>query len=356
MVVVCAVALLGVTVTFISRAAGTSASAVVAAGVIGPGATKMANATALGGYAVRFGPLSYVALGDSVASGEGINYGWVYQNGNWQQTGPSNPVWEPTTDLTPAVQDCHRSAQGYPALVAASTGYNVINLSCSGASVTAGVLGNIQFDSKTTGAAQLGTATAGFAPPNASYDAAKPQVVTITIGMDDVGFEDLLTTCYTQSCGSASDDQALDAKIATFQTNLETMLTEIKNRGTADGYVPWVVLTNYYDPFNDAQIKCGDIDLGFGFGLSATQITWLESKLQVLNQAIVAASATYPKAKIADISNVLAGHQLCSTDPWVYGPSIIYDDPNSPAPFHPTPSGQQAIASVVTGVIKTLSF
>ena len=51
---------------------------------------------------------------------------------------------------------------------------------------------------------------------------------------------------------------------------------------------------------------------------------------------------------------IMEGHKFCSTDPWVYGPSIVVpavaggsDGGDNPAPFHPTPAGQQAIADRV---------
>jgi lysophospholipase L1-like esterase len=174
--------------------------------------------------------------------------------------------------------------------------------------------------------------------------------------MDDVDFTDVLSDCYTGACGTSSQDQTMDTAIATFSANLKILLSEINTRGAADGNVPWVVLTTYYDPFNTDALSCDDIDIGLGFGLSHSDVTWLQSKLQAINQVITADSATYPKAKVVDLSTVLAGHQFCSTNPWIYGPSILYDDINSPAPFHPTPAGQQAIANTMLSTISSLNL
>ncbi len=172
-----------------SHAATYAVAAEAESGALAGNARVISDSTASGGNAVNFSEnVHYVALGDSVASGEGINYGWVYSNGSWRQTGPSDPVWEPTTDLSPAVQDCHRSAQAYPTLVSKAMGYQLLNLSCSGSSIPDGVLGNIQFNSSTTGAAQLGSSLPGYAPPNTAYDTFKPDLVAVTLGMDDVDF------------------------------------------------------------------------------------------------------------------------------------------------------------------------
>jgi lysophospholipase L1-like esterase len=264
-------------------------------------------------------------------------------------------VWDPATNLSPAVQDCHRSLQAYPTLVAQATGFQLLNLSCSGASIPQGILGTLPFDSKVTGAAQLGSTAPGYAPPNTSYDSYKPDVVTLTLGMDDIDFSDILSTCYTSACGTASQDQKLTASMSTFETNLKTLLGQIQSRGAADDKIPWVVMTNYYDPFSKTGANnCGDINIGLGFGLSNSDITWLQSKLVILNQDIVSASASYPKIKVVDISGALSGHELCTAVPWAYGPSIWYSDFGDPAPFHPTPAGQQAISALVVAAMKTL--
>lgn len=50
---------------------------------------------------------------------------------------------------------------------------------------------------------------------------------------------------------------------------------------------------------------------------------------------------------IADISNVMQGHEYCTDDPWTYGLSVLLLNDDSQAPFHPTPAGQAAIADIV---------
>ena len=50
---------------------------------------------------------------------------------------------------------------------------------------------------------------------------------------------------------------------------------------------------------------------------------------------------------IADMSNVVQGHEYCTGDPWAYGLSVLLLNDDSLAPFHPTPSGQAAYAAVL---------
>jgi hypothetical protein len=50
---------------------------------------------------------------------------------------------------------------------------------------------------------------------------------------------------------------------------------------------------------------------------------------------------------VADISGVMQGHEYCTSEPWTYGLSVLLLNDDSQAPFHPTPSGQAAIAAVL---------
>ena len=352
---------IGFTVVIAVRAVTTTIAAEAESGTLGGGASLTAGAAgASGGSVVLFSTQrNYVAIGDSVASGDGIEYGWQWTpdgagDGDWVQTGPATPVWEPTTDTRPEVQSCHQSKKSYPYLVAAANGDKLYNPSCSGASVLDGVLGTRKFSATVIGAAQLGSSKPGYAPVNATYDAFKPDVVSITLGMDDIHFSDVLEQCYLgTSCVTPTIDQQLNDRLTKFKADLALGLAEIKDRGTAAGKVPWVVLTTYFDPFNpDSNISCNDVYLGLGQGLSATEIDWMRSKMQLMNQYIKDAAAGYPKAKIADITASLAGHTFCTTDPWVYGVSIWFNDFGNPAPFHPTPKGQEAIAGIVAQTVR----
>ena len=274
-------AMLGAGIALGARAATLMVSLEAEAGNLAGSILLTSDPSASGGKAVLFGPpRHYVSFGDSVASGDGIEYGWKWtpdtSGGSWVQTGPDTPVWDPATDTRPEVQNCHRSVKAYPFLVAAATGYTLYDPSCSGSSVVNGILGARDFGSGVVGAAQLGstqTTPATYAPPNATYDAFKPDVVSMTLGMDDINFSDFLRKCYTGfSCVTTANDQDINSRLAAFKANLQLALAEIKNRGTTAGKVPWVVLTTYYDPFNtDSTISCGDTDLGLGQGLSPAE-------------------------------------------------------------------------------------
>jgi hypothetical protein len=119
--------------------------------------------------------------------------------------------------------------------------------------------------------------------------------------------------------------------------------------------MPKVVFTSYFDPFPTGSTSCPDSAL-----LAPTQVSYLSNLLQQLNGDIVRTITGLHLANVGvvDLSSAFDGHRWCSSDPWDYGSSIIsLSNPSSllsQAPFHPTPRGQQQIASRVKPVINRL--
>ncbi len=303
--------------------------------------------------------LSYVALGDSVASGEGLNYGWRWvmdadsRDGTWQRSSGDEPAWE---DPEP---QCHRSVNGYPYLVAAKKNLKLTDLACTGASTGNGILRHRLFDDGTQAAQpQLGIVQDLYDPPNPAYDAAKPDIVSLTLGADDVHFVDFLEKCYAPvrgGCNRNKNTKEIDALLVTQKNNLHKVLTEIRDRGVAIGKVPRVLLTTYYDPFPTTWVSCRDMEPapGLGASLRPGELDWLRSKLHKLNENIRTEAALFSNAILVDLQDVMSGHTFCSNAPWVFGASIRTqrNEDQSPAPFHPTIQGQMAIATKIASAI-----
>src|SRR5439155_11060435 len=137
-------------------------------------------------------PLSVVVIGDSIAAGEGINYGYTYYTGfpNKWTGGTDNPTWQGNYQL------CHDSAQAYGDVLAAAIGASLAKFACTGSTYDNGVT----FDRRAEGVlyrpAQFGN-WLGMTSPNPDYDAAMPDVVIITLGANDVSFVDVITFCAT---------------------------------------------------------------------------------------------------------------------------------------------------------------
>jgi lysophospholipase L1-like esterase len=299
---------------------------------------------------------SYVALGDSVAAGEGIayDYRWSTSDKRWHRFGPKDPKWD--TTYTSAL--CHQTPQAHPRVAADILSAKLLHLACTGASARGGVLNDQDHDGKKT-PAQLGSSVSGFAPPNSRYDDAKPDIVSVSLGANDVNFADRVGKCYGIDLGGCNTDQStLNSPLATQKSGLESVLDEIKRRAP-DGKVPLTVLTQYIDPFPAQWTdKCPDLDIPVpGLGLSKKEIDFLRGGLHRLNDNIRAVAESRGAFVVAP-SSLFANHVFCTSDPWVFGPSIrtnnlLGSDRSSTAPFHPTAAGQAELGKGVAELIKT---
>jgi hypothetical protein len=335
-------------------------------------------------------PLSVVVLGDSIAAGEGINYGYIYSTStpNRWTGGTDNPAWQGSYQL------CHDSAQAYSDVLAPMIGATLAKFACTGSTYDNG----IAFDRRAGGVlfrpAQFGN-WLGMTNLNADYDAAKPDVVIITLGADDVSFVDVLTFCATGYTDPG--EVAAIAELANPSQRLRTnfvkkfptvdawlrrpprsigssyctasypgtpienlfwdrinsgeiaghykdLVAAIRQRGMQAGKTPRIIFTTYHQPLPAASQSDECLDLG---DLERDEINYLISLENTLKSTLIAAVSGLPGVSIADISSVVQGHEYCTDDPWTYGLSVLLLNDASQAPFHPTPAGQAAIAAVL---------
>ncbi len=311
------------------------------------------------------GPRSIVQLGDSVASGEGTLYGYTYDTSTQRWTGGNiDAVWPGPYPL------CHDSPDAYGHVLATQYRAHFAQFACTGSTFANGITAPRTNAGITYRPAQFGDLTTNT-NINTAYDAARPDLVLVTLGADDVQFSPIVRACVINQLAHALDPStnlqctaanpgptvqadALD-HLPMLLTNLKTLARWINQRGAADHRVPKVVFTSYFDPFPTGSTSCPDTAL-----LAPTQVSYLSSLLQQLNGDIVRTITGLHLANVAvvDLSSAFDGHRWCSSDPWDYGLSIIsLSNPFSllsQAPFHPTPRGQQQIASRVTPVVNRL--
>lgn len=336
-------------------------------------------------------PLSVVVLGDSIASGEGINYGYTYYYsdifpGHWEG-GVVNPVWQGNYPL------CHDSALAYGDVLAPMIGATLTKFACTGSTYDNG----IAFDRRYGGAlyrpAQFGNWLA-MTNLNAAYDAAMPDVVIVTLGADDVSFADIFTYCMVGVTDTAAEaalarapdrSQQLRANfLKRFPTidawvnrapratssictadnpgspilnlfwdpinsgqiagNYRNLVAAIKARGEKAGKVPKIIFTTYHQPLPGPSQSRSCEDLGI---LADDEIDYLITLQNKLKETLIAAVDGIEGVSVADISGVVKGHEYCTRDPWTYGITVLYYNKESLAPFHPIPQGQAAIAAVL---------
>jgi lysophospholipase L1-like esterase len=221
--------------------------------------------------------VNYVALGDSYASGVGAG---SYSGGS-----------------------CDRSANAYPQLWAnAHPGTAFTFVACSGATTTDVI--NSQLSA-------LSSAT---------------NLVSVTIGGNDVGFENVMITCVLGSTGDcvSAVDQAENEASTQLPGELNTLFADI----SADAPSARVVVTGYPE-FYDLSKSSGCI------GLSTTDRTDLNQGAGVLDSQIQAAAARYGFT-YADVRPEFTGHQICDSSSWLY--SVDWFDLGDS--YHPTASGQ----------------
>jgi len=316
------------------------------------------------------GPSSIVQLGDSIASGEGTLYGYTYDQSSREWTGGDvNVTWPGPYPL------CHQSPDAYGNLVAQHFGANTefTQLACTGATFAHGITTPELDDGTQMAPAQFGN-WSDMTDLNVKYDEAKPDLVMITLGADDVQFVDIVEACIkngyeyyfdladlectANNPGSTIESDFVDF-LPTLKQNYQTLLTWIEERAEAnDAPMPKVVVTNYPDPLPPDGTKCPDTSW-----LYPKQTKYLSSLVGQMNDTIQSSMPTGSSdVLLADVSGAYeangASHIWCTDDPWAYGLSIYHvtdrDSFKSQAPFHPTPDGQESIAEHVIPTVRQL--
>lgn len=283
-----------------------------------------------------------VALGDSYASGEGLA-----------------PYAEGTNTAT---DQCHRSGDSYPALLAESRARafrGLTSVACSGARTGALV-------------------SAGAEPAQLAALSRKTRTVTVTIGGNDIGFAPILASCvYTPvveaqalvpgrpACAARLDDDVtaatghlagLGGTAAQFPgtITMPQALRAIHRRAPkariyVTGY-PRLFGLAFPSPFGCPVGAVGQVPLF----VTADDAIWFRTKADALNAALASSVGRARRhgidATYVDVATPFTSHNVCGTGtPWVNG---VVADPTSPsgfatASFHPTAQGQEAYAAAV---------
>jgi hypothetical protein len=231
---------------------------------------------------------SYVALGDSYASGDGT--GVFYSSSG----------------------DCYQSPDAYPPLIAGAKGYALSFEACSGAT-SANVIAN-----------QL-------TPLNSSTS-----LVTVQVGGDDAGFTNVMEDCaaYIWECSSAisSADSYIEN---TLPGNLNTLYTDIRNRATAAK----VVVLGYPRLFDSSGDTCGVNLLTTG---NALKLNTTANELD----SVIASEAAAHGFTFVDPRTDFSAHELCSSSPWLN--NVTYPIFQS---FHPTITGESQFADLIESAL-----
>lgn len=253
-----------------SRIAVLVSSLLLATGtaLTGAAAAQASQTAAVGGY---------VALGDSYSSGVGSG-SYISSSG-----------------------DCKRSTKAYPYLWAAAHSPSRFDFTaCSGARTS---------DVLSSQLTPLSSTTA---------------LVSISIGGNDAGFSDVMTTCVLQS------DSACLSRIATAKAyvadtlpgKLDSVYTAISTKAPS----AHVVVVGY-PRFYKLGTTC--------VGLSDTKRKAINDAADQLDAATAKVAANHGFT-FGDVRTTFTGHELCSGSAWLHSLNLL----NVGESYHPTASGQ----------------
>ncbi|MFD5866170.1 SGNH/GDSL hydrolase family protein [Agromyces sp. NPDC127015] len=198
--------------------------------------------------------LTYAALGDSFAAGQG--------GGSYLDT------------------TCYRSSNSYPRRLDAERNLKLTAFpACSGASTIE------------VAAGQIAAIPAGT------------KRVTLTVGGNDLGFSSIMQNCFVLISNSTCQSQltAAEGKVAdgTISARVASVIAQIKPRLAADGKI---VLAGYPKLFNEPS--------SYAYAARVNADT-------VLLNDVLEATAVANGAGFVDVEAAFAGHGIGSSSPWI---------------------------------------
>jgi len=254
--------------------------------------------------------VQYVALGDSAAAGPLVN-----------AQDSSSP-------------GCLRSLDNYPSVVAQRLGAQLTDVTCSSARSA-----NVTDTAQPTFSGQV--------PPQATALGPDTDLVTITIGANDISLFPTVLSCVNPlpeptgtSCRDKFTAGGVDQQrhmIENVSAGWGSMIESVRDRAPSAR----IVVIGY-----GTYIATG--------GCPGTQPFWprdadyLQSVIDYGN-TVMAATAARHDVEYVDITEATAGHDICTDPATAFYTGIV---PTQPAvPLHPTAAGMQAIGNAVADAL-----
>lgn len=236
---------------------------------------------------------TYVALGDSAASGMGI------------------PPEEGT---------CRRSERAYGPLLAARHGYTLVNRTCAGARV-----GDV-----------LGTSDVQGPPQIDGLDS-DTALVTLMIGANDLGYAGLLAgRCAEDASGSGCDPAESQERVAVRLEAIGKELRVLLDAITTRAPQARVLVVGYADALGAGPCLAMPLTRA-AFAAAAEAVVDLNGVLR--------SAADDAGAEFVDTYDATRGHGVCDDEPWVNNLITGGDG----APGHPRSAYHAAVADLLDG-------
>ncbi|MGW1840309.1 SGNH/GDSL hydrolase family protein [Streptomyces sp. NPDC002067] len=219
----------------------------------------------------------YVALGDSYSAGVGA--------GSYDSASGS----------------CKRSTKAYAALWAAANSPSSFDFTaCSGAKTGDVLNGQLAPLSSSTG------------------------LVSISVGGNDAGFTDTMTTCALQ--GESACLAAVSKAVGYIDDTLPGQLDGVYGAISEKAPSAHVVVLGYPHFYK--------LDGSCSVGLSEKSRAAINGAADEIN-GVIAQRAADHGFTFADVNSTFAGHELCSGSPWLHSVTVPIDES-----YHPTAAGQ----------------
>jgi Tol biopolymer transport system component/lysophospholipase L1-like esterase len=266
--------------------------------------------------------LDYVALGDSFSSGEGVE---PFDNAR----GDTNA-------------DCHRSRYAYGRKFARLGWIGAQLFACSGAVINDFYQPQQGRDPEVEQLARLTGET---------------DLVTLTIGGNDVHFREVVTSCKAELDACHNDWRSLAEEIDALEPRLTSLYKEI---GRAIGDDGMIVVLDYPQIFASPQQE------KFCATFGRRERSWLRDRTaqmsEVVRRAVAAAQIgddPVEQIRFVSVLNAFEGHEICEneTDRWVNG---LVDWRNKKGKrvysYHPNRCGHEAMGEILYRSLRKTLF
>lgn len=158
-------------------------------------------------------------------------------------------------------------------------------------------------------------------------------LVTVSIGGNDIGWGTVVGACVVGEDGPCSD--AVAATTETIEDTLPGLLRDTYSQIVAAAPDAHVVVTGYPRLFSP--------EYGTYFNASETEQQAMNRGADLLNTVIAGVAAEFG-FQFVDVTKRFIGHGVNAPDPWILGLT-------DPGLFHPNLSGYRAYAAAVTSAV-----
>jgi lysophospholipase L1-like esterase len=254
---------------------------------------------------------SLIAIGDSYSSGEGA--------GNYEP------------DSNRHNDTCHRSPAAWPQRLAEDFELVTLpSLACSGARIR-----------------DVLTGRDGHEPERRRSQIeripSRANVITVTIGGNDMGFGNVIRRCVLGNCASRSIRDRVGADIAQVGRRLPGVYEKLKKAAPN----ATVIVSTYPRLFpRGSDLKDADGNCAAWKRISAREVDYLNEEVETAN-AVIAAAAKKADVEFVDVTDAFDGRELRCKGPSYMNRLRILPLETSSSSIHPTADGHARLAEVI---------